>query len=107
MDGVPLGDFYFEAGEGRAGDLVEGHVKSVRRDIAEGELSEVRPKAAPPAGEGAGEGSSAGATETSQDLEQHVIRKGVDQACSAAIREVTRPETTASSGRWLRPEAAR
>jgi hypothetical protein len=57
------GDFYFEAGEGRTGDLVEGRLESFRRDIAEGELGEVSPETAPPAGEEAGEGSSAGATE--------------------------------------------
>jgi hypothetical protein len=82
---VFLGDLYLEAGQGGAGDLLEGGVDCVQGYVAEGEVEEVPPEAAPPAGEGAREGGCAGAAEANEDVEQHVVWKGADPVLSAAV----------------------
>lgn len=58
---MALGDIDIEEAQLCAGDLGEGGVESARRDVAEGELRQVPPEAAPAAREQAGLGGGAGA----------------------------------------------
>jgi hypothetical protein len=101
---VSLGDLYFEAGQGGAGDLLEGSVDCVQGHVAEGELEKVPPETAPPAGERACVGGSAGAAEVNEDLEQHFVRKGADPVVSAAVWAEAWLGTTARSYQRLRAE---
>lgn len=81
---VALGGDDVEEGQVGAGDLGEGGVEGARRDVAEGELREVPPEAAPAARDQACVGGSAGAAEAGEDVEEQIVGEAAEAVHSAA-----------------------
>jgi hypothetical protein len=86
-----------EGHRGAATDAGEGLRDHAGWNVAEGEIREASPQAAPPEREDAGPRGGAGAPQAHEDLGDHVVREGADAVISVWI--------TMSMRRRREPEA--
>ena len=72
-----------EEGHGRALERVERGLDRAGRDVAEDEIGEAGPEAAPPAGQEAGACGRGGSVEAEEHLEKQILREGADEVGSS------------------------